>query len=266
MKRRSRLIWANWGVLGGLVVASFAIDRSLARDSVGVGASIPAVERGRAVYIAEGCIHCHSQYVRPQTADSGRWGPMTDLASNGKGNGPVLFGNRRQGPDLANVGLRRSAEWNRLHLMYPRLLSPGSVMPQYRHLFDPGDSRGTDLVVYLQSLGGDIEPEVDDFTLVGAEADEDATRGSRLYADNCAQCHGSEGAGDGPVSLLLRRAPRDLRSGKWLFEDNRAAPSERSYLSAVIKFGLVGTSMPGHEYLSDLQINDLLAYLEQLKK
>jgi Cytochrome C oxidase, mono-heme subunit/FixO len=31
------------------------------------------VERGRQVYIGEGCINCHSQYVRPHTADETGW-------------------------------------------------------------------------------------------------------------------------------------------------------------------------------------------------
>ena len=33
------------------------------------------MERGRHVYIAEGCINCHSQYVRPNTTDVAMWGP-----------------------------------------------------------------------------------------------------------------------------------------------------------------------------------------------
>ena len=111
-----------------------------------------AVEAGRKVYIAEGCIHCHSQYVRPDTNDEILWGPARSLAE-ALAQMPPLLGNRRQGPDLQNVGLRRLREWNQQHLMAPRTLSPGSRMPSYRHLFTGDAARGEALLDYLTSLG-----------------------------------------------------------------------------------------------------------------
>lgn len=111
------------------------------------------IRRGREVYIAEGCIHCHSQYVRPGTADEERWGPVRPLAESERQR-PPLFGNRRQGPDLQNVGARRTAEWQRLHLQAPRAVIPGSRMPSYAHLFGPGPANdGEALLAYLASLG-----------------------------------------------------------------------------------------------------------------
>jgi hypothetical protein len=38
------------------------------------------IERGRQVYIAEGCISCHSQYVRPKTSDVLMWGPVQTIS------------------------------------------------------------------------------------------------------------------------------------------------------------------------------------------
>ena len=35
--------------------------------------------------------------------------------------------------------------------------------------------------------------------------------GQILYQQNCASCHGEEGAGDGPVSIHLQPTPLDLR-------------------------------------------------------
>ena len=111
------------------------------------------IRRGREVYIAEGCIHCHSQYVRPGTADEDRWGPARPLPEIERQR-PPLFGNRRQGPDLQNVGARRTAEWQRLHLQSPRAVTPGSRMPSYAHLFGSGPaSDGEALLAYLASLG-----------------------------------------------------------------------------------------------------------------
>lgn len=109
------------------------------------------VSLGRLVYVSEGCIHCHSQYVRPVGPDQELWGPPTD-PERALGQHPVLIGNRRQGPDLANVALRRNSGWNRLHLINPRAITPGSRMPAYPHLFEPDASRGEALLAYLASL------------------------------------------------------------------------------------------------------------------
>ena len=49
-------------------------------------------------------------------------------------------------------GLRRSDEWNRLNLMKPSALVPGSRMPSYRHLFEGEGLRGEALLAYLNSL------------------------------------------------------------------------------------------------------------------
>lgn len=109
------------------------------------------LRRGREVYIAEGCIHCHSQYVRPDTDDAVWWGPVRPLQELERQH-PPLFGNRRQGPDLLNVGARRSAEWLRLQLQSPRIAMPGSRMPSYAHLFRNGRQEGEALLAYLLSL------------------------------------------------------------------------------------------------------------------
>ncbi len=108
------------------------------------------IRRGREVYIAEGCIHCHSQYVRPGTIDEERWGPAKPLPELERQR-PPLFGNRRQGPDLQNVGDRRTPDWIRRQLQKPRDVIPGSRMPAYARLFRNGD--GEALVAYLLSLG-----------------------------------------------------------------------------------------------------------------
>ena len=89
------------------------------QPSAPVAASPSAVERGRLVYISEGCIHCHSQYVRPNTADVLMWGPVESLDQLHQER-PPLIGNRRQGPDLTQVGARRSALWLKMHLYNPR--------------------------------------------------------------------------------------------------------------------------------------------------
>lgn len=35
------------------------------------------IRHGRKVYIAEGCWHCHSQFIRPVSNEEKRWGPVS---------------------------------------------------------------------------------------------------------------------------------------------------------------------------------------------
>lgn len=111
---------------------------------------------GRQVYVSEGCVHCHSQFVRPGTHDVESWGDARDPEFS-RQQAPALIGNRRQGPDLMNVGLRRIHDWQRLHLVTPRLVSPDSRMPSYAYLFAANDPRGEALLDYLDSLGHEGE-------------------------------------------------------------------------------------------------------------
>lgn len=130
------------------------------------------VEAGREVYIAEGCMGCHSQYVRPRHEQDERlYGPHRPLDRN---DAPPLVGLRRQGPDLSNVGQRHDAAWLRRHLIDPRSDEAASAMPSYRRLFDsdvparasedgsPSDqpTRGDALVAYLQSLRPSASPSL----------------------------------------------------------------------------------------------------------
>ena len=118
--------------------------------------ALTGVALGRQVYISEGCMHCHSQYIRPDTRDEEPWGAARDPEFS-RQQVPALIGNRRQGPDLMNVGQRRIRDWQRLHLRTPHLVSPHSRMPSYAHLFAEGDPRGEALLDYLDSLGREGE-------------------------------------------------------------------------------------------------------------
>ena len=62
------------------------------------------------------------------------WGPSTRL-DDLRRHHPPLIGNRRQGPDLSQVGARRSPLWLRMHFMRPRDVSFNSPMPPYDYLF-----------------------------------------------------------------------------------------------------------------------------------
>lgn len=92
-------------------------------------------QRGRHVYTREGCWYCHSQYVRPVTGETRRWGPVTQ-AGEYAFDMPHLFSTRRIGPDLSRVGLKYSDAWHLAHFWNPRMLSPDSIMPRFRALFE----------------------------------------------------------------------------------------------------------------------------------
>lgn len=99
----------------------------------------PLQKLGRQVYLREGCWYCHSQYVRPVTGETRRWGPVSE-AGEYAFDVPHLWGTRRIGPDLTRVGLKFSDEWHLAHFWNPRMLSPDSNMAPFRGLFEtPAD-------------------------------------------------------------------------------------------------------------------------------
>jgi cytochrome c oxidase cbb3-type subunit I/II len=100
----------------------------------------PLQQRGRAVYLREGCWYCHSQYVRPVTGETRRWGPISEAGEYGF-DVPHLFGTRRIGPDLTRVGLKYGDEWHYAHFWNPRMLTEDSIMQPGRGLFDAPEDR-----------------------------------------------------------------------------------------------------------------------------
>ncbi len=70
-------------------------------------------ERGRQVYVANGCFYCHSQQVRPDYIASDierKWGERRSAPRDYIFDQPVLLGKARMGPDLSNVGKRAPLE------------------------------------------------------------------------------------------------------------------------------------------------------------
>jgi len=96
------------------------------------------VERGRTVYVSQGCVHCHTQVVRDGFNGgelSRQWGVRRTVPRDYIYGSPAL-GDTRNGPDLANVGARiTDAQWHYQHLYDPRSVFPKSFMPSFRHLF-----------------------------------------------------------------------------------------------------------------------------------
>ncbi len=151
-----------------------------------------ALELGRRVYTAEGCWHCHSQFVRPVSREEDRWGPVSKTEEyQNVLQRPVMFGTRRVGPDLSREGGRRANDWHAVHFYQPTMVSHNSPMPDYPWLFDGApdlpNKRGLALITYVQWLGSWLEsyPYYEDFeptALPPAEEDEETSQASTATA------------------------------------------------------------------------------------
>ena len=125
---------------------------------VSVDKCAEALRLGRQIYVGEGCWHCHSQFVRPVSNESRRYGPVSKSEEyDNELQRPVLFGTRRVGPDLSREGGRRGNDWHAVHFWKPTTVSHNSPMPEYPWFFDGGpdkpNRRGLALMTYVQWLG-----------------------------------------------------------------------------------------------------------------
>ena len=111
---------------------------------------------GKSVYVAEGCVGCHSQQVRNIEMDKvfgSRPGMPADYANlkrmNVWQNTSTVMGTERTGPDLTNIAERQSSkDWHLMHLFNPRSVVAQSIMPSYEWLFEIKDSAAkNDMVV-----------------------------------------------------------------------------------------------------------------------
>lgn len=162
-----------------LVVLPYMEVRDIAPPE-GLKPYTSAQQRGRDVYIASGCVYCHTQQPRDRNLgpDHERGWGRASVPGDYVYDKPHLLGSMRTGPDLFNIGARQpSKDWHLGHLYQPRAYVPGSIMPAYPYLFEtkaaaePGDevvklppghgpSQGVvvarpealDLVKYLQGL------------------------------------------------------------------------------------------------------------------
>jgi cytochrome c oxidase cbb3-type subunit 2 len=129
-------------------------------------------------------------------------------------------------------------------------------MPNYAHLFD--DGRGDDLVRYLKESG--VAATADGMARAAAwkpESDAAHQNGKSLYAAHCMACHGAEGRGDGRLATQFARRPTNLVEGPFVWTGPGNDLELRT--ARLIKFGIVGTNMAGHEVMTDEQVNALVA-------
>jgi cytochrome c oxidase cbb3-type subunit 2 len=186
-------------------------------------------QRGLNVYVAEGCLYCHTQQVRPLAVDApfGRPSAPGDYARLRPQDiwrmTPAVLGTERTGPDLSNAASRQPSDiWQFIHLYNPRAVVKDSVMQAYPWLFEtkqhpsPEDivvpvpqeyaprngkvvatQKAKDLVAYLLSLK---QVPVAEISASGQAPPSPAGgaetgRGAQVYASHCASCHQPNGEG-----------------------------------------------------------------------
>ena len=117
--------------IGGLVEI---IPTMIVKSNIPTIASVkpytPLELEGRDLYIKEGCYNCHSQMIRPLRFETARYG---EYSKSGEFvyDHPFQWGSKRTGPDLAREGGLRSNYWHYQHMIRPKDVSPGTVMPAY---------------------------------------------------------------------------------------------------------------------------------------
>lgn len=122
--------------IGGLIEI---IPTMIVKSNVPTIASVkpytPLELEGRDLYIKEGCYNCHSQMIRPLRFETARYG---EYSKSGEFvyDHPFQWGSKRTGPDLAREGGLRNNYWHYQHLLAPKDVSVGSIMPAYTWLKD----------------------------------------------------------------------------------------------------------------------------------
>jgi cytochrome c oxidase cbb3-type subunit 2 len=155
--------------IGGLVevVPLFTIETTVEHVQ-GVRPYSPLEQRGRDIYVREGCYVCHSQMIRALRDEVERYGHYS-IAAESMYDHPFQWGSKRIGPDLARVGGKYSSEWHYAHLINAQSVVPESLMPYYAFLAET-PLETSDLQARLRTLRAVGVPYTDD-DIANARAD-----------------------------------------------------------------------------------------------
>ena len=222
---------------------------------------------GRKIYIANGCVYCHSQSIR--SIDWGLGAERIAQAGDYVQDQPILLGSQRTGVDLSQEGGEHPDDWHMAHFINPRYTRPLSIMPAFAFL---GDDNLETLTRYVQSLGlkdADARMARQRFWKkeavrayeAGVEAnarwlnvdivpegwrtipnpypttEASLARGRKIYQDNCLGCHGPVGDGMGPAQPWIYPPPYNFT----ILKDRQISGGILYYH---IMNGITGSAMP----------------------
>ena len=222
--------------------------------------------RGRTLYIANGCVYCHSQSIR--TIDWGLGAERIAQAGDYIMDQPIPLGSARTGPDRSKEGGEHPDDWHIAHFTNPRYTRPLSIMPAFAYL---GKEDLDLLTPYVQSLGlkqADNRMQRQRFWKKEAiqayesgpvanvewlhanvpegwrnipnpypTSEAGLARGHKLYQDFCLGCHGPVGDGMGPAQPYLYPPPLNFT----ILKDRGVSGGILYYQ---IMNGITGTAMP----------------------
>jgi cbb3-type cytochrome c oxidase subunit II len=223
-------------------------------------------DEGRQLYIANGCINCHSQSVR--LVDWGLGAERIAQAGDYVNDRPILLGSIRTGPDLSQAGGEHPDDWHIAHFINPRYTRPNSIMPPWEFL---GKENIETLTRYVQGLGFKMADsrmgrqvywKKESTKAYEAGPDENVNwlhdnvpegwrnvpnpyptteaglaRGHKIYQDFCLGCHGPVGDGMGPAQPWIYPPPLNFTILK-----GRGVSGGILYYQ--IMNGITGTAMP----------------------
>jgi len=185
---------------------------------------------GRDLYIREGCNACHSQMIRPFRSETERYGEYSK-AGEFVYDHPFLWGSKRTGPDLAREGGKYPDSWHYNHMLNPRSMSPGSLMPPYPWLIENSlstkNTKGK--IKVMQKLG---VPYSDEYK---ANAVEYLTMQAQEIAEELSKDPNIEVRADKEIIALiayLQRVGTDIKGsdGVWLGPEDPTMPKSMSEL------------------------------------
>lgn len=163
--------------IGGLfeLVPTFLVKSNIPTIS-SVKPYTPLELEGRDLYIREGCYTCHSQMIRPFRSETERYGEYSK-AGEFVYDHPFQWGSKRTGPDLHRIGGKYPDSWHFNHMLDPRTMSPGSIMPAYPWLItdDLDMSLSAKKIDAMRTLGVPYATEFAD-ELVYADMDAQAIK------------------------------------------------------------------------------------------
>ena len=171
----------------------------------------PLELQGRDLYIREGCANCHSQTIRPFRSETERYGEYSK-AGEFVYDHPFLWGSKRIGPDLQREGGKYGNSWHYNHLMDPRLMSPGSIMPEYSWLISQKLDTSTTAakIRAMQTIGVPYPAGYDKI------ANQDLVKQAKGISDNLATDHIKVNSNKEIVAIIayLQRLGTDIKANK----------------------------------------------------
>ncbi|MGD9973084.1 MAG: cbb3-type cytochrome c oxidase subunit II [Desulfatirhabdiaceae bacterium] len=228
---------------------------------------------GRALYIANGCVYCHTQSVR--SIDWGNGAERIAQSGDYVADRPILLGSQRTGVDLSQEGGEHPDDWHIAHFINPRFTRPNSIMPPFEYL---GMDRIKQLTRYVQGLGGksaDTRMARQDYWKTRVTAAYEAgpvhnakwlsdhvpegwrmvvnpyptsvaglARGQKIYQDFCMGCHSPIGDGMGPAQPWIYPPPLN-------FTTLKGREISGGILYYQIMNGIPGSAMP--HFKADLE-------------